>query len=516
MAERAQERRPERQDRPQDQDDALGPEDVDQDEPGEERAEDAADHAPGVDLADRRPGAVEPPQPVDRQLGDHRADRPQRQRGEEEDDRHDEQDPVRPGQRDVRRRPAGVRLVQRGGLHQHRLRAAPCRRTCRATHWGGVSSTRIDRVRIDATRNSQLACFSLLMKSAILPPRKLPRLRPAEQHADDARPAVDARAQVPRDQPAGDHLQRHEHQAGEEGQHGQVRRGRCGRRSAPLLLRRDVAAAGASSSAGSASCGRRAETSPATAATATRTATTLPGQREVIDPDTGRASTAPGPICSTSGGDRAQPEQDGGQQGGDPRRHAGHQGRGQQRQRRGDQERDGRDRAELDMQHEPAEKSRRSSRRRPRNTRRRWRCRPSAACSTAILATTGPIIPSTVAGIRKSIRTTRTVRSSQFICVGAGQDAADLGVDPERAERQEGPEGEQRPDRPARLDPVAQPSPQHVAQADPAQDDADHARPDRQRRADVPRDQPARHQLQDHDAQAAGERQGIRQQSGEN
>ena len=76
------------------------------------------------------------------------------------------------------------------------------------------------------------------------------------------------------------------------------------------------------------------------------------------------------------------------------------------------------------------------------------------------------------------------------------------------------PEGEQRPDGPARVDPVGQPAPQHVAQADPAQDDPDHARPDRQRRPDVPRDQPARDQLQDHDAQAAGKRQSIRQQSG--
>ena len=45
--------------------------------------------------------------------------------------------------------------------------------------WGGVSSTRIESVKIEATRNSQLACFSLRMKSATLPPRRLPRLRPA-------------------------------------------------------------------------------------------------------------------------------------------------------------------------------------------------------------------------------------------------------------------------------------------------------------------------------------------------
>src|SRR5262249_21686776 len=34
-------------------------------------------------------------------------------------------------------------------------------------------------------------------------------------------------------------------------------------------------------------------------------------------------------------------------------------------------------------------------------------------CSTAILATTGPIIPSTVPGTRKSAVTTNTVRASQ-------------------------------------------------------------------------------------------------------
>ncbi len=41
-------------------------------------------------------------------------------------------------------------------------------------------------------------------------------------------------------------------------------------------------------------------------------------------------------------------------------------------------------------------------------------------CSTAILATTGPTIPSTVAGTRKSRITTMTVRSSQLIDSGAG------------------------------------------------------------------------------------------------
>ena len=42
------------------------------------------------------------------------------------------------------------------------------------------------------------------------------------------------------------------------------------------------------------------------------------------------------------------------------------------------------------------------------------------ACSTAILATTGPTIPSTVAGTRKSSMTTSTVRSSQLTGLGPG------------------------------------------------------------------------------------------------
>ena len=40
--------------------------------------------------------------------------------------------------------------------------------------------------------------------------------------------------------------------------------------------------------------------------------------------------------------------------------------------------------------------------------------------STAILATTGPTMPSTVAGRRKSSVTTRIVRSSQFMVCGDG------------------------------------------------------------------------------------------------
>ena len=62
----------------------------------------------------------------------------------------------------------------------------------------------------------------------------------------------------------------------------------------------------------------------------------------------------------------------------------------------------------------------------------------------------------------------------------AREDQPDLGVHPEATERQERPQGEQRPDGPARLDPVGQPAPQHVPQADAAEDDPDHAGPDRQ------------------------------------
>ena len=122
-------------------------------------------------------------------------------------------------------------------------------------------------------------------------------------------------------------------------------------------------------------------------------------------------------------------------------------------------------------------------------------------------------MPSTVAGTRKSSKTTRTVRSSQLMLIGAREDIADHRVHPERAERQERAQGEQRPDGPAGLDPVGQPAAQHVTQADAAQDDPDHAGPDRQRRAHVPRHQPAGDQLEDHDAQAAEKRQSIRQES---
>ena len=104
----------------------------------------------------------------------------------------------------------------------------------------------------------------------------------------------------------------------------------------------------------------------------------------------------------------------------------------------------------------------------------RWR-------STAILATTGPTIPSTVAGIRKSRVTTMTVRSSQLRASGARDDVAELGVDPEAGEGQQRPQREQGADGPTGLDAVRQPATEHVAQADAAQDDADDAGPDRQR-----------------------------------
>ena len=107
-----------------------------------------------------------------------------------------------------------------------------------------------------------------------------------------------------------------------------------------------------------------------------------------------------------------------------------------------------------------------------------------------------------------------TVRSSQLMASGRGHDPADLGVDPQAAERQERAQREERPDGPARLDAVGQPAAEHVAQADAAQDDPDHAGPDRQRRPDVAGHQPAGNQLEDHDAEAAEERQSVGQQAG--
>jgi hypothetical protein len=45
-------------------------------------------------------------------------------------------------------------------------------------HFGGLSRSRIESVRTEATRKSQLACFSRCTRSAIFPPRRLPRLSP--------------------------------------------------------------------------------------------------------------------------------------------------------------------------------------------------------------------------------------------------------------------------------------------------------------------------------------------------
>ena len=64
--------------------------------------------------------------------------------------------------------------------------------------------------------------------------------------------------------------------------------------------------------------------------------------------------------------------------------------------------------------------------------------------------------------------------------VRVGNDQPDLGVDPERAKRQQRPEGKEWSDGPARIDAVGQPAPQDVPQANSGQDDPDHARPDRQ------------------------------------
>ncbi len=50
-----------------------------------------------------------------------------------------------------------------------------------ASQSGWVSSMSTPSVMTDAARKSQLACFSSFTKSAILPPRKLPRLSPASK-----------------------------------------------------------------------------------------------------------------------------------------------------------------------------------------------------------------------------------------------------------------------------------------------------------------------------------------------
>ena len=83
----------------------------------------------------------------------------------------------------------------------------------------------------------------------------------------------------------------------------------------------------------------------------------------------------------------------------------------------------------------------------PRNRCRRSPCPTFVDCSTAILATTGPIIPSTVAGTRKSSMTTTTVRRFQGMAVKPGNQPHDR-VHPEATERENAPERVQRPDRP--------------------------------------------------------------------
>ena len=85
----------------QHQHDALGPEVVDQDEPGQERAEDAADHPPGIDLPDCAARPVNAAESLHRELGDDRTDRPHGERGEEKHAGHDQEDSERPGQRDL-------------------------------------------------------------------------------------------------------------------------------------------------------------------------------------------------------------------------------------------------------------------------------------------------------------------------------------------------------------------------------------------------------------------------------
>ena len=149
------------------------PEKVDQHEAGQERAEDAADHPPGINLADRRAGAAELLQPVDCQLGNDGADRAHRDRGAEEHERDQEQDPERPGERN-RDRPEFERreLV---GLLEHGLCLAA------EEHIGeklGLGVQRNDDQRDDRRRQEQPArLFLVLDEISDLAPRKLPKLK---------------------------------------------------------------------------------------------------------------------------------------------------------------------------------------------------------------------------------------------------------------------------------------------------------------------------------------------------
>ena len=217
----AEHRRREGQHRAEDQQQALGPQQVDQHEPGQERAEDAADHAPGVDLADRRAGPLAPPEPIDGELGDDRADRPHRQRRQEEHRGHHQQDPRRPGQRQARARQPGHRdrLAQDRLLAvQHAVRQ-PVRRRLQQQDREGQ-----DR------RDQEEPARLLLAPDEVgdLAPEVVAQAQAAEQDADDAGPAVDARPEVPGHQPAGHHLQRHEGQARDEREDRQVGQARPG------------------------------------------------------------------------------------------------------------------------------------------------------------------------------------------------------------------------------------------------------------------------------------------------
>ena len=122
--------------------------------------------------------------------------------------------------------------------------------------------------------------------------------QPAEQDADDARPAVDARPEVPRHQPPGHHLQRHERQAGHERQDRQVAQARPGR--APAARRRPSTSAAAASLAAAPATRRSA---PSTARTSVRACPTSARGLTSIEPERharGPGSTGPAARSSPS------------------------------------------------------------------------------------------------------------------------------------------------------------------------------------------------------------------------
>ena len=82
-----------------------------------------------------------------------------------------------------------------------------------------------DARREDRRHEEQVAGLRLVARcgSASLPAQPVAEAQPAEQDADHAGPSVEAGPEVPRDEPAGDHLQGHEPQAGDERQGRQVR-----------------------------------------------------------------------------------------------------------------------------------------------------------------------------------------------------------------------------------------------------------------------------------------------------